>query len=1128
MALKFIIGGSGSGKSTLLHQTLIEASIQHPEKKFLLIVPEQFSLETQRDLVAAHPGHSLMNLDILTFQRLAHRMMEEAGDAGRKILDDAGKNFILRNVVDKHKDEFVVFGRNLNRSGMIDELKSFLSEMMQYDLMPQDLLRMSQEASEGALSLKLQDLHLIYTSFLEEIGDRYLTVEGVLSRVSELAGSSQLIKDAVIAFDGYTGFTPLQNKLLAELMHVASRVLVTVTIDPKEDLMRTGKKEDLFYLSRKTIRQLSGYANDAGMEIEVIKCGSAKEKRFVDAPQLAHLEAHLFRSMPVDYEGKTDAILISEQENPEAELRYAASQIRMLCDKGQAKYLDFAVVTGDTASYESLMERVFAEYEIPVFNDKTKRLLVHPVTEALRGMLSMFADGYAYRSVFTYLRGGFSGFEEDEIDLMENYVLARDVRGSKWQREWKSPDGNEEKTAALEALRRRFVEQMQPLAQVLCQKEATIREKNIALYTYLTQTQMPEKLAKIAAQLKEEKDLVRAREYEQVFMLTMQVFEKLTDLLGERKVSQSEYLRLFEAGCEAVTLRVTPPRENVVVFGDIERTRLSHIKTLFLIGANDGTLPKLSSGSKILSDFEREMLKDSGEELADTEREQALLQNFYLYLNLTKPSQRLVITYAAAGSKGEVLRRAFLITVLQKLYPQIEIQTDAQREEQLTAESSLIAFAEQMRQMAAEPSENRQLLALAAYYLQEDKWRPIANGILEAAYLSNRDRRLSQASVQALYGEVLAGSVSKLEAYRRCAYRYFLAYGLDLREREIASFEPTDMGSLYHDAIAHFSSQIQLQNLRYEDLTEQDLDRLTDDAMHAAYEMMRENAVLEEAQIQYRIRRMKRVLKRSASMVVEQIRIGTFRPTALEQDFAVDIVLPKSGKTMRLKGRVDRLDEAQAGDDRLLRIVDYKTSAKELRLEEIADGTALQLAVYLETMRTLMQEANPDEQITASGMLYYALEDPMYAMEKPESDAAIAAERVKALKMRGLIMNRKDVLDATDGEGVAELMPVRVKLKKDSGVYKSSEVLPQKAFYNVLSYAKQRAMQSAEEILDGHIQIHPTENSCKYCPYGAVCGFDQKMKHFEYRKNPFKGMDKEGILERMKPEGEEEADELDT
>ena len=610
MALQFVLGSAGSGKSGYVFRKTVKEAQKNLKKNYYVVVPEQFTMQTQRELVRLQEKNSIMNIDVVSFQRLAYRIFDELGKTNMAVLEETGKNLVLRKVAEERMDDLCVMQGNMKKMGYISEVKSLISELTQYNIDPDTLETFIEEQNmPPAFSYKLQDILTMYRGFRSAISGMYITAEEVLEAFCDMAEESKLLQDAVLVFDGFTGFTPIQNNVLYRLMGIVSDIYVTVTIDPAEDIYSYHDMQELFAMSKKTVASLMKMAEEKHFEVtEPVVLKNPKADRFREAPVLRFLEQNLFRTRHHSYEKKDEkeikeGIEILSLPNPRRELQYAAEEIARLVHTGAYRYRDFAIISGAIEEYGSYVPQIMEEFGIPFFLDTTKNILLHPFLEFVRSLLQVIEDNFSEEAMFRYLRCGLSQISEDEIDLLENYVLAAGIRGKKkWEARfiYTTHEVTEEDLEALNELRIRVMEPFLELTAVFRKKGATVRECTTALYQFIVSLQIEQQLKYRENQYKE------AKEFAQIYRIVMDILDKMATLLGDEVMDISEYAKVLEAGFEAAKVGVIPGGYDCVMIGDIERTRLDDIKVLFIVGVNDGIVPKSDNRGGIISQLERE------------------------------------------------------------------------------------------------------------------------------------------------------------------------------------------------------------------------------------------------------------------------------------------------------------------------------------------------------------------------------------------------------------------------------------------------------------------------------------------------------------------------------------------
>ncbi len=1139
MALQFVLGSAGSGKSGYVFRKTVKEAQKNLKKNYYVVVPEQFTMQTQRELVRLQEKNSIMNIDVVSFQRLAYRIFDELGKTNMAVLEETGKNLVLRKVAEERMDDLCVMQGNMKKMGYISEVKSLISELTQYNIDPDTLETFIEEQNmPPAFSYKLQDILTMYRGFRSAISGMYITAEEVLEAFCDMAEESKLLQDAVLVFDGFTGFTPIQNNVLYRLMGIVSDIYVTVTIDPAEDIYSYHDMQELFAMSKKTVASLMKMAEEKHFEVtEPVVLKNPKADRFREAPVLRFLEQNLFRTRHHSYEKKDEkeikeGIEILSLPNPRRELQYAAEEIARLVHTGAYRYRDFAIISGAIEEYGSYVPQIMEEFGIPFFLDTTKNILLHPFLEFVRSLLQVIDDNFSEEAMFRYLRCGLSQISEDEIDLLENYVLAAGIRGKKkWEARfiYTTHEVTEEDLEALNELRIRVMEPFLELTAVFRKKGATVRECTTALYQFIVSLQIEQQLKYRENQYKEAKDLAKAKEYAQIYRIVMDILDKMATLLGDEVMDISEYAKVLEAGFEAAKVGVIPGGYDCVMIGDIERTRLDDIKVLFIVGVNDGIVPKSDNRGGIISQLEREELAKKHMELAPTARERVFIQRFYLYLAVTKPSKKLYLTYARVGSDGSAKRPSYFIHMIEGLFPGLkaELITGEQVDETLvTPESSMAFLLEGLYQEDAGWNDEKEVLwqALLHWYEKEPAYREQVKAILDAAELKYHAEPISRAVAKALYGNELKNSVTRLEQYAACACAHFLTYGLRLQERELFEFRMTDMGNIYHQALENYSRYLKESSYSWFDITEEAQKQLMERAMEEAIASSGNAAMADTAANRYQVAKMKKIFARTIWALTSQIRQGKFEPSQFEVGFsytddlnAVNFKLSEE-EHMRLQGRIDRIDTYEDKDKLYVKIIDYKSGNTGFELLSLYHGLKLQLVVYMNAAMELFAKQNPAKEIVPAGMFYYHIDDPMVEGTGSESEEEIRRKILENLRLDGVVNTEDDIYRAMDVElsGKSNVLPISVN--KDGTVRKSDKAVDKEEFRLIADYASYRIAEAGNAILKGNTEVNPyllkNRSSCDYCPYAAVCGFDKKIPGYEVRR--LEELSSEEIYERMK------------
>lgn len=1113
MGLRFCFGGSGSGKSRKLHELITEWAQREPERNFLFLVPDQFTMQTQVDLVNESRCGGIMNIDVLSFGRLAHRIFEETGYGSKPVLDDTGKSLVLRKVASGLKDKMPVIGKNLNKIGYIHEVKSAVSEFMQYGISVEQAGELADYAKErGALHRKLKDLEIIYGGFRDYIKDKFITTEETLELLTAAVKRSEIVKGSVVVFDGFTGFTPVQYGLIRELLGLTEQVIVSVTIDMREDPFQISGEQELFYLSKKTVGDLCRFAKEAKIErTDDIYMKYSPLPRFQANKELAHLEQNLFRYPSVPYEDSVNSICLREAVNPAAEVQQTCIQIKKLVLEEGYSYRDIAVVTGDLETYADYFEREGLIYDIPFFLDRTRSLRLNPLIEYIRSALKMVIWDFSYETVFHYLRCGLLDFTPEEVDRLENYVLACGIKGKKkWSHSFVR-SREEGDLDALNAMREQIMDQISPL---LIRRE-TAGELVRTLYDFIVSGRIQEKLAVYEQDFRKAGEPERAREYAQIYRLVMELLEQIISLLDEEPISLQEFADVLDAGFGEIQVGIIPGSIDRIVVGDMERSRLKQVKILFFLGVNDGNIPAGTSKGGIISDIDREFLQESEFELAPTPRQQMYTQRLYLYMNLTKPAQRLYLSFSRINSQGKSIRPSYLIERIEKLFPQISIERAAFRHafDGMTGKrDGLSVLAGELRDYAGGRkgalTEN-ELYSLYHFYEEDKKYSSYAGKLAQAAFEQYQHKPLAGAVAKALYGSMLENSVSRLERYAACAYSHFLQYGLLLKEREEFRFEQVDLGNIFHGVLEIFAGKLSENNYTWFDFPDEEGDDLLYKALQECTLQYGENVLYSSARYEYMTERMYRILKRTIRTLKAQLREGEFVPSSFEMSFqrveelnAVNIALSANEK-MKLKGRIDRIDTYEDEDHVYVKVIDYKSGNKKFDLAALYYGLQLQLVVYMNVASEITASKHPDKEVVPAALLYYHVADPLIRTEEEMTPEEVNKELLKDLRTTGVVNSDQQVVSLLDKSFTDKSLIVPVERKKDGTFSARSSVIDQQDYETVSRFVSHKIREFGREILNGSIEINPCEqggrNSCTYCTYRGICEFEAGTAGFKTR-----------------------------
>ena len=1064
MALQLIFGGSGAGKSTFIYKKIIDESIKNPDKNYIIVVPEQYTMAIQKRVVELHPNKGILNIDVVSFQRLAFKVFEEVGGVNFPILDDTGKNLIIRRVLEQNKTKMCYFASNTSNTGFTEQMKSVISELLQYDIDKERLAKIREDVKgDTVLSYKLEDIDLIYNGFKKFIDNSYITNEEILDVLARVAIDSKMLKNSTIVLDGFTGFTPVQYRLIRILLEVTDMIYLTLTADVREKTNVDTGMENIFFMTKECAFELRKICDEEHIEmLEDIKLED--NYRFKENKELAFLEANLFRKKWTRYKEDVKDLVIYSGNYPKDEIHYATNEILKLTRLSGFRYSDIAIVTSDMERYGKLTANILEQNSIPYFLDYKRHVTSNPLVEFIRAALEIVTKNFSYDAVMRYLRTSMTDLSVDDIDLIDNYIRAVGIKGNKkWMNPWTRKFRghiNETDLEKLNSLRERIVTPLAKLKEDFREAEGNVHKLTLALYDFLCMLNSEEKIINLGA----DSDL--ADEFEKVYALVMDLFDKLVELLGTEKVSLGEYVKILDSGFEEIKIGLIPPSNDCVVIGDINRTRLDDVKVLFFLGVNDGLVPARSDSRSILSETDRRSLESMDVKLSPTNQEKAFVQRYYLYLFLTKASRKLYISYANKDTEGKSILPSYMIRTLKKLYPKLDViygGEESMGDFYLTFPKSELSFDDE--------------------------------GIIDT---------IAAAKALSLYGKELRGSVTSFEDYERCHYAYFLRYGLGLQEREEYSFEIKDFGTIIHSALEHISAEIIKNKMSFSNISDEDRAQLVKKGMEAAIDENAKSLLTDTKRSEYLIKRMTDIIDRSVWTIGKHLESGLFKPDMLEAKFLTDVESMPKDVSFKMNGKIDRVDICEDEDNLYVRVVDYKSGKQDLDLLSMYYGLKIQLITYLREAIELEKRRYHKKNYVPAGILYLNVDNPIVEANPDDSDE-IDEAILQELKMKGLVNDNEHVYnlmeDMTDKK---EAKSIPIKLKTDGTLAKASKVMSTRQLEMLSDYTVKENIRKANEIIEGNIEINPyikgKKTGCDYCPYKSICGFSADLSKKGFRR----------------------------
>ncbi|MGL4912511.1 MAG: helicase-exonuclease AddAB subunit AddB [Romboutsia sp.] len=1131
MGVKFVLGRGGSGKSTYVLEEIKKRVQDDETSPVILLVPEQYTFEMEKRMSKLFLGEEkdkYLRARVLSFKTMSTIVFSHVGGLTDVNINSSGKAMMTYRAIESVSKDLDIFSKSASQSGFVSSIADIISELKQYNVSAEMLENISGEVENETLSLKLKDVSKIYKEFEDRLHENYVDSQDILKALADKLDICDYFNGAYIYVDEYTGFTPNQYRALKSIFHKAKEVCISLTVD--NPMKITYNKADAFSRTKFTYQKLIKLCNEEGIKLNPsVNLNSDIIPRFKNSEELMHLEKY-YHSYPYKvYENPTQNIKIKEFNNLYSEVEEIAKEIVALVRDKNVRYRDITVATRDLNKYDFLVHSIFNEYQIPNFIDKKREAKSNPIIVLIISALEMRNRRYSYETMFRYLKSGLIGISNEEISLLENYVLANGIKGKKWfEEKWEYRMNHnistEEREDEIE-IRERVNEIRERVLQPIIKLQEKIAGKNKVedickfVYEFLIDIDMPTTIESLIMNFKEKGELDIANQYSQVWNIVVDIFDQMVEIMGEEKITLDKFIKLISLGFDEYELGLVPPSIDQVLVSSVDRVKNPNTKYLYLVGTTDGTFPLIAKDNGLLSDADRDNLGKKGVDVDIDSKTKTFEEQYLVYKALTSTSENLIVTYPIADHEGKTVRPSVIISRLKKIFPNIdnqsylvdvEAKTDEEVLEKITVKSP--TFNELINEIK-EFDEGKEIndiwLDVYRYYLNDKEYSEIAKKVVSGLNYTNQVQRVEEQKIRSLYDTNL--SVSRLERYSQCPFAYFIQYGLKAKERKEYAFTAPDLGTFIHSILDKFSKQLSVDNLDWRDI---DSNYITNRVTQIVDEIVGQipGYILESSErYRYLAYRLKNMLISAITIISEQIKQGSFEPKDYEVDFGVKGKYPpikiilQNGEEINLRGQIDRIDEYEGEEGKYIRIIDYKSGKKDLSLTDIYHGLQLQLLVYLDAI--LESGKLKGEELNPAAILYSRIDDPIAKFDENKEDDEIREDILKSLKMQGLLIKDSDIIKQMDkslatGERSTSLV-IPANLNKDGTLGRHTKGVTGEEFEVIRKYVKNIIKDICEDMLGGNIGITPyknkEQNSCTFCNYSSICQFDTTLKDNKYK-----------------------------
>lgn len=1108
MEFKIVYGRSGSGKTTYIFNSIREKIKE--KNKIYIVVPEQFSFSAENHLLDIIEENSSVNAEVLTLSRMADRVIENTVGNGKSHLSGIGKSIIIYDVIDSLKKSMNFLS---NSDKNLELATRMITEFKKHNVKSEDFDLLQDKIDDKYLKLKLEDSRKILEKYQDRISKNYIDEADSLEILADNIEKSNLFNDAIFYIDEFAGFTPSEYQVIDKLCRIANEMTITLCTDSLENVENI--EENLFYFNNITGEKLLDIARRNGCFID--KINLEESKRF-ESKELQVLEKNIYKIGNKKFLETTADINLFIAKNLESEVENVARNIVNLVRKKSYRFRDIAVVCNNIDSYSSDIKAIFNKYEIPVFIDEKKDINNNILMKYIISLLNILTTNFSYEAMFSYIKSGMLDLDKDDIYILENYVNKWGIRGSKWYKEEFLYEEKNDIQDKLNEIRKKIVFPILEFKENLS-GEKTAKSICEYLYNFIEKNEVQKNILN-KAKLLEEQGLVEiAEEYRNGIKLFFDVLDEIVLIFNDEKMSFDRFNKILQIGISKSEFGSIPTFFDQVLFGDIGRSKTKDIKVLFLIGLNDGVIPNIVKDEGFFNDKDRELLKENNVELAKNSLELLYEDQFNIYKVLSMPKHKLFLSYAISDKEGKSLRQSILVTQIKKIFPNITEDSDVINDkfEITTKEGTLDYAVEKYQKFLDEEDVKESELDVIAWYRKYEKER--ITKIFRAAKFTNIPEIISVENIKKLYGNSLRTSVSRLEQYKRCPFAFHMKYGLKLSEEEEFKIRALDTGNFMHEVIDEVFERIEDEDLNIKEITKDELFNIISDIINKKLGMSKNYIFSSSPKFVALTKRLKKVVYQSINYIVEQLKNSKFELYGHELEFSEKSEFKpmklelEDGNQVVVTGKIDRVDVAKVDDKRYVRIIDYKSSVRDVDLNQIVAGIQIQLLTYLDEM-------SEQKDFESAGILYFNLLDTIIKANRNMSDEEIRKQLNKKFRMKGLVIADLDIIKMMDSRispsNYSESIPVY--LDKDGNISNSkSSVLEKEKFEKLQKYTKYVITEIAKEIFSGKIDIKPyymnKKTPCEYCEYKSICNFDPKFKDNNYRY--IKNYSKEYVIEEI-------------
>lgn len=1093
----------------IAHEAVLEALKGHHSRgeSAYLLVPEQFTLQSDIHLLEALEVKAVMDIKVKSFASLAREVLGRIEGAGRQYIGSSARELVFYQAVLEENDRLCLYKNAHRQTGVLRAIATTVANLHAAGISTQGLQALADRADlPAALRNKCHDMALLQDRYEQLLGDSYLDGEARLQTLVEILPQADYLKKIHLYFDAFQRMSALELTILDTLKQMGVPIHVVVTLpygtcgqDQAPDEVVNHEAYASNWAFATALKKIAGPA---------LKIKEVQSSRAV-LPDLAGLAKAAFSTTPAVAVEEMTHLGLMQAPTTDIEVETLAALLRKKVVEDGCRWRDITVSVTAPDEYFPLVRRIFGDHDIPVFIDEKRYITDNPLLQGIFAALNLVDYDFRQEDVFAYLKSGLSAIDARLLEGLEHHARARKLRGQMFFKEESYAVDEErfhsaDRLAMAQADARAAKEGARILKVELedfylsCQKEETVLHFSTAFYHFISQPQWTRQLTALQEALAEWPNPALVQENEQIFNAIVEFLEQLVTALGQLTMPFKEYARLLREGLENISIGIIPPAQDQVLVGALSRTRTSRTPIQLILGLSDAWYPAVQGEAGVFAQDEQDRLKDLGIHLGQSQAEATGDEAAALFQAFTRPTERLVLSWPGSDHGGQTMNRSRLIRQVEALAPQVKVTSAYQLGQRLRRYSKPLALRDTLaglrRVQAGQGLAEGVAEELGTYYrfFMEDD--PLRRSFLQAGFrYTNRRLPLTDQVSEILYPSLAKGraSVSELESMCACPYQHFIRYGIRPHEEEVADMKYNEIGSLIHAALKKLTEAYSSERAQGGSLEEAEVLPLIRQALEEETSQIIGQKRAQSGRNHIFGQRLRRYTERTALQIFRQLGVSDFKPAGQEVRFGRQeklpaVILDTGVETIRLEGIIDRIDAAEDA----VRIVDYKTGSKTFDLNAVAGGLQLQLLLYL---RAALASGLWDR---AGGIFYLRLRD-LLILDTSDDPETIAAAVIDALLLDGIVIDDPAILEKMD-PGITETGGSILRLKgRAKAIEKKTNVLSAQEMDQLMTYAEEMANCAAQYALAGLIDNAPLligqVSPCQYCDYRYICRFEAGM-----------------------------------